>query len=87
MRTLRRYITMLQDVGIPIIAERGRGGAYMLGAGYRLPPWFNEGMAEVFSTITESGNKTLFGRPIAGRLQALQTEPWVPLKTPSTHWS
>jgi predicted DNA-binding transcriptional regulator YafY len=38
VRTLRRYITMLQDLGIPIIAERGRGGAYTLGAGYRLPP-------------------------------------------------
>jgi predicted DNA-binding transcriptional regulator YafY len=38
IRTLRRYITMLQDLGIPIIAERGRGGAYTLGVGYRLPP-------------------------------------------------
>jgi predicted DNA-binding transcriptional regulator YafY len=38
IRTLRRYITMLQDLGIPIIAERGRSGAYTLGAGYRLPP-------------------------------------------------
>jgi predicted DNA-binding transcriptional regulator YafY len=37
-RTLRRYITMLQDLGIPIIAERGRYGAYTLGAGFRLPP-------------------------------------------------
>src|SRR5689334_15650451 len=38
VRTLRRYITMLQDLGIPIIAERGRAGAYMLGAEFRLPP-------------------------------------------------
>lgn len=38
IRTLRRYITMLQDLGIPIIAERGRYGAYTLGAGFRLPP-------------------------------------------------
>lgn len=37
-RTLRRYITMLQDLGIPILAERGRAGAYTLGAGFRLPP-------------------------------------------------
>ena len=27
IRTLRRYIVMLQDLGIPIEAERGRNGA------------------------------------------------------------
>ena len=37
-RTLRRYITMLQDLGIPIEAERGRYGAYVMGAGFKLPP-------------------------------------------------
>jgi predicted DNA-binding transcriptional regulator YafY len=38
VRTLRRYIIMLQDLGIPIEAERGRNGAYVLSAGFRLPP-------------------------------------------------
>src|SRR5512146_2958783 len=38
IRTLRRYITMLQDLGIPILAERGRYGAYELIAGFKLPP-------------------------------------------------
>ena len=38
VRTLRRYITILQDLGIPIIAERGRHGAYFIDAGYKLPP-------------------------------------------------
>ena len=38
IRTLRRYITMLQDLGIPIVAERGRNGAYELSAGFKLPP-------------------------------------------------
>ena len=37
-RTLRRYIAMLEDLGIPIAAERGRHGAYLLVAGYKLPP-------------------------------------------------
>lgn len=37
-RTLRRYITMLQDLGIPIVAERGRHGAYTWGEGAKLPP-------------------------------------------------
>jgi predicted DNA-binding transcriptional regulator YafY len=38
IRTVRRYITMLQDLGIPIVAERGRTGSYELTAGYKLPP-------------------------------------------------
>ena len=38
VRTLRRYIVMLEDLGIPLTAERGRHGAYMLVAGFRLPP-------------------------------------------------
>src|SRR5689334_2404344 len=37
-RTVRRYITMLEELGIPITAERGRDGAYMLVAGFKLPP-------------------------------------------------
>jgi predicted DNA-binding transcriptional regulator YafY len=38
VRTLRRYISRLEDIGIPITAERGRHGAYMLVAGFKLPP-------------------------------------------------
>ncbi|MGB9430274.1 MAG: YafY family protein [Gammaproteobacteria bacterium] len=37
-RTLRRYIGVLEDLGIPITAERGRYGAYMLVPGFKLPP-------------------------------------------------
>ena len=38
VRTLRRYIRALEDLGIPVTAERGRNGAYMLVAGFKLPP-------------------------------------------------
>jgi predicted DNA-binding transcriptional regulator YafY len=37
-RTVRRYITMLQDLGFPIEAERGRYGFYRLRPGFKLPP-------------------------------------------------
>ena len=37
-RTIRRYIVTLQDMGIPIAAERGPYGAYRLERGSRLPP-------------------------------------------------
>lgn len=37
-RTVRRYITALEELGIPVTAERGAGGGYGLVAGYKLPP-------------------------------------------------
>lgn len=38
IRTVRDYIEMLGDLGIPVEAERGRYGAYRLRPGYQLPP-------------------------------------------------
>ncbi|MCK7596483.1 YafY family transcriptional regulator [Microbulbifer sp. CAU 1566] len=37
-RTLRRYIATLEEIGIPLTAERGRYGGYRLVSGYKLPP-------------------------------------------------
>src|SRR5437868_11876332 len=37
-RTVRRYATRLEDLGIPVTAERGRYGGYRLMPGYKLPP-------------------------------------------------
>lgn len=38
VRSVRRYMVMLQDMGIPIEAVRGSAGAYYLRRGYKLPP-------------------------------------------------
>lgn len=38
IRTVRDYVEMLVDLGIPVEAERGRYGAYRLRPGYKLPP-------------------------------------------------
>lgn len=46
LRTVRRYIVTLQDMGIPVEAERGPYGAYHLMRGYKLPPMmFTDGEA------------------------------------------
>lgn len=37
-RSLRRYIVMLEEMGIPITTERGRHGGYALMPGFKLPP-------------------------------------------------
>jgi predicted DNA-binding transcriptional regulator YafY len=37
-RTVRRYVTALREMDIPVRTERGRYGGYRLARGYRLPP-------------------------------------------------
>ena len=38
IRSVRRYIASLRELGIPIDGEAGRAGTYRLRPGYRLPP-------------------------------------------------
>ena len=59
-RTIRRYITTLQDMGIPVEAEYGRDGGYSLRRGYKLPPlMFNHeevlALAIGLSLVRQSG--------------------------------
>jgi len=37
-RTVRRYAARLEELGIPVVADRGRYGGYGLMPGYKLPP-------------------------------------------------
>jgi len=49
-RTVRRYVAALEELGIPITAERGRDGGYRLVAGFKLPPMmFTDGEALALS--------------------------------------
>lgn len=51
----------------------------MQDAGPRLPPWFSEGIAELYSTLKPAGDKAVVGAPPPARVQALGREKWVPL--------
>lgn len=37
-RTVRHYLALLRDLGIPVEATPGKGGGYRLTRGYKLPP-------------------------------------------------
>jgi predicted DNA-binding transcriptional regulator YafY len=49
-RTLRRYVAMLEEMGIPITTEQGRYGGYRLVPGFKLPPMmFSDAEAQAIS--------------------------------------
>jgi len=57
VRTIRRYVMKLQDVGIPIESVPGRAGGYRLRPGHRLPPLLfspEEGMAAFLALMGSS---------------------------------
>jgi hypothetical protein len=45
----------------------------------QLPPWFAEGLAELFSTIRIRENGCSIGGDLPARSQALRQRPWIPL--------
>jgi hypothetical protein len=45
-------------------------------AGLDLPPWLNEGVAELYSTLEARGDKVLVGTLIPGRMQGVLREKW-----------
>jgi predicted DNA-binding transcriptional regulator YafY len=61
VRTVRRYITKLQDVGIPIESIPGRFGGYQLRPGFRLPPliFSDDEAAAVLLSLVASSELTL----------------------------
>ncbi len=46
-----------------------------------LPLWLNEGLAELFSTLTPIGDKVRVGAYFPGRIEALRKASWIDLET------
>ena len=72
-RTVRRYVGTLEELGIPVTAERGRDGAYMLVAGYKLPPMMftdDEALALSIGLLAARGLGLAEGAAAVGSAQA-----------------
>lgn len=67
VRTVRRYIVMLQDMGIPVESERGRYGAYRLLPGFKLPPlmFTDEEVLALTLSLYVARQTSLNGAPVA----------------------
>jgi biotin operon repressor len=50
VRTVRRYMLALQELGVPITSEPGRSGAYSLVGGFKLPPSMRAGISSAGAT-------------------------------------
>jgi predicted DNA-binding transcriptional regulator YafY len=64
-RTVRRYITALRDLGIPVAGQRGAGGGYAMRPGFRLPPLMlsdDEAVAVALGVVA-AGRLGLSGSP------------------------
>src|ERR1019366_6850076 len=48
-------------------------------SGLNLPPWLNEGLAELYSTLKPEGDKILIGSLIPGRMYEISQQKWAPL--------
>lgn len=46
----------------------------------KLPPWLNEGLADLYSTLEPAGNKVKVGNLLLGRYQLLQNGKWIPIE-------
>ena len=58
-RTARRYVGVLQELGIPVEGQRGVGGGYRIRPGYRLPPLMlgdEEAVAVVLGLLATRGS-------------------------------
>src|SRR3954447_11584866 len=76
VRTVRRYVLMLQDLGIPIEAEMGRYGGYALRPGFKLPPLMfsnDEALALILGLLAARNlGLTAASWPIEGALAKLE---------------
>jgi predicted DNA-binding transcriptional regulator YafY len=72
-RTLRRYIAMLKEMGIPITTQQGRCGGYRLVPGFKLPPMMftdEEAQALSLGLIAARGLGLADSAPAIERVQA-----------------
>ena len=73
-RTVRRYIARLEEMGVPITAEQGRDGGYMLVAGFKLPPMMfsdDEALALSVGLLAARGLGLAEAAPAVASAQAL----------------
>lgn len=50
-------------------------------AGFTLPLWLDEGLADLYSTLDSVDGAPVVGKPLSARLTVLANQPWIDLRT------
>ncbi len=74
VRTLQRYMLMLDEMGIPIYSERGPNGGFSLVRGYKLPPLVFTPREAAALYLGANLAEEVLGQPVSGR-GALRPDP------------
>jgi hypothetical protein len=81
-QTPERDCIVMSRAGADVFPVAVHEYVHLLTRGSRLdlPPWLNEGIAELYSTLRPVGNEVVVGDIIPGRDRALLDDKWVPLQ-------
>lgn len=80
-RTVRRYVTHLTDLDIPVRSLRGRYGGYHLASGYRMPPLMlteDEALAVLLGLSADGGTSGPTGSAAAAQSAAAKVRRVLP---------
>lgn len=83
VRTVRRYVEHLIDLGIPVESVRGRYGGYRLSRGFRLPPLMlsdEEAMAVLLGLLAGRRGGLTAGLGVAGETAAAKIRRVLPTR-------
>lgn len=83
VRTVRRYVEHLVDLGIPVESVRGRYGGYRLSRGYRLPPLMlsdDEAVAVLLGLVAGRRGGLAAGLGVAGETAAAKIRRVLPAR-------
>ncbi len=83
IRTVRNYIQTLADLGVPISAERGRYGVYILRPGYKHPPLIfteDESLALTLSLLVAHAHAVLTPKHRLRLARLIVEDGWPPAR-------
>ena len=75
------FIVMKNATGVEDVAVHEYTHLLVGQSGQTIPIWLNEGLAELYSNLEPLAGQIVVGKPLRGRVHALGSEKWIPVRT------
>jgi hypothetical protein len=75
------FIVMRNAAGVDEVAVHEYTHLLVGQSGQTIPIWLNEGLAELYSNLDPLAGQIVVGKPLRGRVHALGSEKWIPIRT------